>query len=100
MADVAGANGERKDFKIVSKPNVPGRLSYAIATGKAKFGTVPRMLYAKFLRSPYGRASIKSADIRKAKALQGVVDILLSRHDPATPAMAVQASATPWRPCS
>jgi hypothetical protein len=27
MADIAGSNGERKEFNAVGKPNVPGRLS-------------------------------------------------------------------------
>ena len=70
MADLVGSNGERKAFNIVGKPNIPGRLSYSIATGKARFGTdviVPNMLFAKFLRSPYGRARVKSMDISKAK---------------------------------
>ena len=34
------------------------------------------MLHAKFLRSPYAYAVVKSVDISKAKALPGVVDIL------------------------
>ena len=79
MADLEGSNGERTEFKIVGKPNIPGRLSHVIATGKAKFAgdvVVPNMLHAKFLRSPYGRARIKSMDIGEAKALPGVVDIL------------------------
>ena len=38
MADLAGANGQRADFKVVGKPNLPGKLSYSLATGKAKFG--------------------------------------------------------------
>ena len=79
MADVAGANGQRTEFKVVGKPNLPGKLSYNIATGKAKYGsdaTAPNMLHAKFLRSPYAHAIVKSVDISKAKALPGVVDIL------------------------
>jgi CO/xanthine dehydrogenase Mo-binding subunit len=79
MADIAGSNGERKEFRIVGKQNIPGRLSYSIATGKAKFGVdvvVPNMLFAKFLRNPYGRARVKSLDISKAKRLPGVVDIV------------------------
>jgi CO/xanthine dehydrogenase Mo-binding subunit len=79
MADLEGSNGQRTEFKAVGRANVPGRLSYTIATGRAKFGNdavVPDMLYAKFLRSPYGRAKIKSMDISKAKALEGVVDIV------------------------
>jgi CO/xanthine dehydrogenase Mo-binding subunit len=79
MADLVGANGERQEFKIVGQPNIPGKLSYNIATGKAKFGSdavVPDMVFAKFLRSPYAHAKVKSLDISKAKALPGVVDIV------------------------
>ena len=79
MADIAGSNGQRTEFKVVGRANVPGRLSYTIATGQAKYGNdavVPGMLHAKFLRSPYGRTKIKSMDISKAKALEGVVDIV------------------------
>ena len=79
MADLAGANGQRTDFKVVGKRNVPGKLSYNIATGKAKYGTdatAPNMLHAKFLRSPYANAVVKSVDISKAKALPGVVDVV------------------------
>ncbi len=75
MADIE----DRKEFKLVGQPNIPGRLSYAIATGKAKFGSdavVPNMLHAKFLRCPYGRAQIKSVDISKARDIPGVVEIL------------------------
>lgn len=52
MADLVGSNGDRKVFKIVGKLNIPGRLSYSIALGKAKFGSdviVPGMRHAKFL---------------------------------------------------
>jgi len=79
MADIEGSNGQRTEFKAVGRANIPGRLSYTIATGGAKFGTdavLPDMLHAKFLRSPHGRAKIKSMDISKAKALEGVVDIV------------------------
>jgi CO/xanthine dehydrogenase Mo-binding subunit len=79
MADFAGVNGTRKDFRIVGKPNLPGVLSWAQATGVARFGidyVVPDMLQAKFLRSPYANARIKSLDITKAKAIPGVVDIV------------------------
>jgi CO/xanthine dehydrogenase Mo-binding subunit len=79
MADIDGSNGQRKEFKAVGRQNVPGKLSYTIATGRAKFGSdivVPNMLHAKFLRSPHGRATIKNMDISRAKALEGVVDIV------------------------
>jgi CO/xanthine dehydrogenase Mo-binding subunit len=79
MADIEGSNGQRTEFKAVGRANVPGRLSYIMATGRAKFGSdavVPDMLHAKFLRNPFGRVKIKSMDITKAKALRGVVDIV------------------------
>jgi CO/xanthine dehydrogenase Mo-binding subunit len=79
MPDLAGVNGTRKDFRVVGKPNLPGVLSWAQATGVAKYGAdynVPDMLHAKFLRSPYANARIKKLDATKAKAIPGVVDIL------------------------
>ncbi len=59
MADTVGVNGDRKEFKVVGKPNLPGKLSYSIATGMAKFGSdyvFPEMLHAKFLRNPHANA--------------------------------------------
>jgi CO/xanthine dehydrogenase Mo-binding subunit len=79
MADLAGINGERNDFRVVGKPNLPGRLSYAIATGVAKYGadyTAPDMLHAKFLRSPYANAKIKAIKTESAMKIPGVVDII------------------------
>jgi CO/xanthine dehydrogenase Mo-binding subunit len=73
MADLAGANGQRTEFEVVGKRNVPGKLSYNIATGKAKFGidaTASNMLHAKFLRSPYANAIVKSVDISKATGVR------------------------------
>jgi CO/xanthine dehydrogenase Mo-binding subunit len=79
MADIEGSNGQRTEFKAVGRANIPGRLSYSIATGMAKYGcdyVLPDMLHAKFLRSPYGRVKIKKMNISKAMALEGVVDIV------------------------
>ncbi|MBN1905013.1 MAG: hypothetical protein JW927_07940, partial [Deltaproteobacteria bacterium] len=78
MADLT-VNGDRKDFKVVGKPNLPGKLSWAVATGVAKFGSdyvVPDMVEAKFMRSPYAHARIKSYNLKKALAVPGVVDIV------------------------
>lgn len=79
MADLAGVNGLRETFKVVGKRNLPGKLSYAMATGIAKYGVdyvLPGMLFAKFLRSPYAHARILSIDCTKARAIDGVVDII------------------------
>ena len=80
MADVVGANGQREHFRVVGKPNKPGILSYALASGVAKFGidyTAPDMLHAKFLRSPYAHARVNSINTEKARKVPGVVDIVL-----------------------
>ncbi len=79
MADLAGINGQRENFRVVGKRNLPGVLSYALATGAAKFGidyAMPDMLHAKFLHSPYANARVVSVDTSKARAIPGVVDIL------------------------
>ena len=79
MPDIAGANGLRENFKVVGTRNLPGKLSYALATGVAKFGVdyvLPGMLHAKFLRSPYANAKVVSVDVTKARAIPGVVDIV------------------------
>ena len=79
MADLSGVNGQREDFRVVGKHNLPGKVSYALASGIAKFGidyVMPNMLHAKFLRSPYANARVLSMDVSKAKALPGVVDIV------------------------
>ncbi|SHH62863.1 CO or xanthine dehydrogenase, Mo-binding subunit [Sporobacter termitidis DSM 10068] len=79
MADLAGVNGQRESFRVVGKPNLPGILSYALATGVAKFGidyVLPDMLHAKFLRSPYANAKVLRVDTTKARAIPGVVDIV------------------------
>jgi CO/xanthine dehydrogenase Mo-binding subunit len=79
MADLAGINGQRTDFRVVGTPNLPGKLSPALATGVAKFGidfSLPDMLHAKFLRSPYAHARTVSIDSTRAKAIPGVVDVV------------------------
>jgi len=78
MAD-EGVNGQRAEFFVVGKPNLPGKLSPALATGVAKFGidyVAPNMLHAKFLRSPYANAQVVSVNTSKARAIPGVVDII------------------------
>jgi carbon-monoxide dehydrogenase large subunit len=41
---------------------------------------LPNMVYAAFLRSPYGHARIKSIDITRARELPGVVYVLTGRE--------------------
>ena len=84
MADLEGINGQRKEFRVVGKPNLPGRLSFSQATGIAKFGAdyvFSDMLHAKFLRSPYANAKITKMDTGNAMKIPGVVDILTWEDD-------------------
>jgi CO/xanthine dehydrogenase Mo-binding subunit len=93
MADLAGINGTRKEFKVVGKPNLPGKLSYSIATGMAKFGAdyvFPDMLHARFLRSPYANAAVRSVDVAVAKKIPGVVDFVTREDVHQRPALPVQ----------
>jgi CO/xanthine dehydrogenase Mo-binding subunit len=79
MADLVGVNGQREQFRVVGKPNLPGKVSYALATGVAKFGidyVLPEMLHAKFLRSPYANAKVLRVNTEKASKLSGVVEII------------------------
>ena len=79
MPDFEGVNGLRESFRVVGTPNLPGKLSYSMATGVAKYGVdyvLPDMLHAKFLRSPYANARVVSVNTEKAKSIPGVACIL------------------------
>ncbi len=87
---------DRQVFQIVGKREVPGSLSYPIATGQAKYPrdlVFPDMLFAKVLRSPYARARIKSMDIRQAQSLPGVKAVI-TWEDPELKAMPLPYAAT------
>jgi CO/xanthine dehydrogenase Mo-binding subunit len=80
VPDYIGANGLREDFRVVGKANIPGLTSYAMAAGVAKYGadfTAPNMVFAKFLRSPYAHAKVRSIDATAALKIPGVVDVVL-----------------------
>ena len=75
MEEFEGRNQDRQEFKVVGRKDIPGRLSYALAAGAAKYArevVVPGMIHGKILRSPYARARIKSMDTSRAEALPGV----------------------------
>src|SRR5512144_473310 len=66
------------DGGIIGK-HVKVKDGYAKASGKGLYTRdIYRagMLYAKFIRSPYTRARIKSADVSGAKATPGVWDVI------------------------
>lgn len=59
--------------------------AYAKVTGEAKFATdiyLPKMLWAKVLRSPLPHARILSIDTRKAKRLSGVKAVISAEDIP------------------
>ncbi len=76
MAEVfKGRNQDRTEFKVVGKWGIPGRESYSMAAGTAKYSrdlVIPDMLFGKGLRSPYAHARIKSIDTSRAEALPGM----------------------------
>ena len=60
-------------------PRVDGRIK---ATGEAKFTvdlTLPGMLYARSLRSPYPHARILNIDTGKAETLPGVKAVITGK---------------------
>src|ERR1051325_10524333 len=82
MAMNNGTNGKPK--RVVGKPfrKVDAR---AKCTGQTRFAddiVLPRMLFAKLLRSPVPHALIKSIDVSKALKLPGVVAIITGRDLP------------------
>ena len=67
-------NGKVQGYRHVGKYRVRAD-ARDIVTGKATFlddFTVPRMIYARILRSPFAHAKIKHIDTSKAKAMKGV----------------------------
>jgi 4-hydroxybenzoyl-CoA reductase alpha subunit len=77
-----GDNGKPK--KVIGKPfrKVDARAKCAGQTLFADDITLPRMLYAKLLRSHVPHALIKNIDVSKALALPGVVAIITGRDLP------------------
>jgi len=77
-------NNNGNDHKVIGKPfrKVDAR---AKCTGQTRFAddiVLPRMLFAKLLRSPVPHALIKSIDVSKALALPGVVAIITDKDLP------------------
>src|SRR6185503_6012279 len=83
--DMKKQNGNhRDDLTVIGKPfrKVDAR---AKCTGQTRFAddiVLPRMLFAKLLRSPVPHALIKSIDVSKALALPGVVAIITGKDLP------------------
>ena len=74
-----GTNDDRQEFKVVGTWDHPGRQSWDMASGVAKYPTDlyrEDSLVAMCLRSPYGHAKVKGLDISEAEKLPGVKLIL------------------------
>ena len=75
-----------EEFSIFGK-RLPRADAMEKVTGGVKYISdmqLPRMLYAKFLRSPYAKARIGRIDTSKAEALRGVKAILTHENTPKT----------------
>lgn len=69
---------EKKEYKHIGK-SYPRLDADEKITGQARYVadiSLPGMLHAKILTSPYAHARIKKINIEKAKALEGVVTVL------------------------
>src|SRR5512136_2508775 len=79
-----------ESYESIGKRGVRRLDGYEKASGRAIYTidiTLPGMIYAKFLTSPYPNARIKKMDTSKAEAYPGVRGIL-RYDDPELPAMA------------
>jgi hypothetical protein len=74
------------DLTVMGKPHAPLReVVEPRYRGTAEFATrvrLPGMLYAKYLRSPYPRSSIRRLDTSAAEKMPGVHHILTYRNAP------------------
>ena len=73
-----------EELKVVGK-SVPRIDALEKVTGKAKYGVdveLPRMLYAKVLRSKYAHARILSIDTSEAERLPGVKAVITGKDMP------------------
>ena len=73
-----------QEFSVLGR-SLPRKDALEKVTGEAKFVAdiqLSRMLYTKFLRSPYAHAKITKIDTTKAEALMGVKCVLTHKNVP------------------
>lgn len=71
-------------YTVIGRP-FPKVDAYAKVTGRALYAddiSLPRMLYARLLRSPHPHARIRSVDVQRALELPGVVAVLTGEDLP------------------
>ena len=76
-----------EEYSVVGKSveRTDGRVK---VTGKARYAgdlVAPGMLHGKLLRSPLAHAKILSIDTRRAKALPGVIAVIIGKDFPGVP---------------
>lgn len=79
MKHFGNENYAPENYKYVGKVNVPRKDANEIVTGKCTFlddFTLPQMLVGRMLRSPHAHARIKTINVEKAKAVNGVAAVL------------------------
>lgn len=89
--ELEGTNQDREDFKVVGTWDHPGRQSWDMVSGAAKYPTdlwMDGTLTGMALRSPYGHAKVKSLDISDAERIEGV-KLVLTYQDEELAAMPV-----------
>src|SRR4029077_7595348 len=77
---------DRQDLSVIGKPLVKVDAA-AKVTGQTVFAddlVLPRMVYAKLLRSPHPHARIRAVDVSRAAAHPGVVATLVGSELPIT----------------
>src|SRR4029077_5152659 len=75
---------DRQDLSVIGKPLVKVDAA-AKVTGQTQFAddlVLPRMVYAKLLRSPHPHARIRSIDVSRAAAHPGVLATLVGSELP------------------
>lgn len=76
--------GEKRVYDIIGS-RIPDIEVFDKVTGTAKYTAdikLDRMLYGRILRSPHPHARINHIEITKAKALPGVVGVILGKDVP------------------
>lgn len=84
---------EAKEFKYIGQRSIRPD-GFDKVTGRANYGadlTLPGMIWGKVLRSPHAHAKIKSIDVSKAEALDGVLALASHADLPAVADVAIES---------
>ena len=74
----------RKDNRVALENEAVRLDSPEKVTGKAKYTTdyyLPRMLWAAYVRSPYGNAKVTKSNVDAAKAVKGVLEVEMTKQE-------------------